>query len=187
MQKPTPQDSGSLPIANGSNPYSTSTVSADHKARVHRRSSPTYAPGSPPPGPHNTSRRNARPTTASGSQVNGAYVDRIGYDLPNGGIAPPTSSAVARDQKSSYSPDFGVQPTGQVSEDDALRHAMTAQYWAGYWMGVARSKSASNDVVLPPRTMQADGHEEREQPTAATNVLITRQQYHRPAVEHLRR
>ena len=187
IQKPVPEGSGSLPNASGSNPYSMPNDSANHRARVNRRSPPYYAPGSPPPGPQSRLRRDARPTIAGEPQVNGSSDVMNGYDPPSGGIAPPASSAVARDQTSGSYLDFGVRPTDQVSENDALHHAMTAQYWAGYWMGVARSKSSSNDVVSPARDMQADGSGEREQSTTARNVLITRQQYYQPAVEHLRR
>ena len=78
---------------------------------------------------------------------------------------------------------LAVQPTGQVSPNDALSYAMTAQYWAGYWMGVAQAKSQpaplrddplSATQIVPPTT-------------SASNVFVTRQQFHSNSANGLRR
>ena len=54
-------------------------------------------------------------------------------------------------------PSFGVQDTSSTSIPEALSYAMTAQYWAGYWMGVAQAKvppvapAAVQRQIAPPR------------------------------------
>ncbi|WVO16835.1 hypothetical protein L204_104521 [Cryptococcus depauperatus] len=84
--------------------------------------------------------------------------------------------------------DYGVYDTTHMSREDALRHAMTAQYWAGYWMGVVQTKSESDRsgrqnqgqsksvTSFLGKSQGANGgpHEKRRR---STNLYINRQPY----------
>ncbi|WWC58828.1 uncharacterized protein I303_101372 [Kwoniella dejecticola CBS 10117] len=51
-------------------------------------------------------------------------------------------------------PSLGVYPPGGINREEALGYAITAQYWAGYWMGVAQSSSSSASTSSPRSAVQ---------------------------------
>jgi hypothetical protein len=69
---------------------------------------------------------------------------------------------------------IGIQPAANVSRSEAISNAMMAQYWAGYWMGVAEAKidtGIESNKVEPGTRATGQG----EPP----NVFITRQNFGR--------
>jgi len=96
-------------------------------------------------------------------------------------------------------PAFGVQPTTDVSAFDAMGYAMTAQYWAGYWMGVSQAKlqapppasdlerNGFNQNTGQGRIRPSEQGERVERPMAPggqegepSNIFITRRQFGKP-------
>ncbi|WVQ77106.1 hypothetical protein IAR50_006789 [Cryptococcus sp. DSM 104548] len=76
-------------------------------------------------------------------------------------------------------PAYGVQPAEGVSREEALGHAMTAQYWAGYWMGVAQAKGGA---AKQKRRRGKESGSEREAGTTLgeeppANMILSRHQY----------
>ncbi len=164
-----------------SNPYVSPSVS-NRPTTINGRASPLYAPGSPL-----AQAASSAWTQANGHpEANGHYDHADGYDQPNGvsGTSPSSSQPTANPQVN-----FGVRSTGDVSADDALGFAMTAQFWAGYWMGVASTKTAlpMPSEVLPGREVGPTNIGEPEQTRRASNVIVTRQQFYRPPADGLRR
>ena len=78
----------------------------------------------------------------------------------------------------------GVCPIEGVSEEDATSFAMTSQYWAGYWTGVAQSMRHSRN-----------SEHARENPNSTTQaasspnprVVLTRRDFGHTVREGLRR
>lgn len=72
--------------------------------------------------------------------------------------------------------------------EDAIAYAMSAQYAAGYWLGVAHSKSVSASVTkvptTPPQTRIA---RRRDRPEPSTNVIRTRQEFPATQTTRIRR
>ncbi|ODO05839.1 hypothetical protein I350_04900 [Cryptococcus amylolentus CBS 6273] len=79
-------------------------------------------------------------------------------------------------------PAYGVQSADGVSREEALGHAMTAQYWAGYWMGVAQAKGGES-AKPRRRKCKENGSGERElgatssEQAPPANMIISRHQY----------
>ena len=183
------------PRSNQLNPYTSQPASAPRQAPVNaRRPSPSYAPGSP------LDQSKAPDWSRSNGHADGhgpSYDLADGYDRPNGVAAISASSPPNVGQHIGFSGMYGVQPTGHVTAEDALGYAMTAQYWAGYWLGVSRAKSSA-DTDHNSRSVEARNGQDLEKAGRASNVFVdpagrasnvfvTRQQYHRPAADGLRR
>lgn len=157
-----PYDSSDFP-----NPYASSSIPPSRLAeaaaasasgdgtRNQRRSSPSYAPGSP-----------TGEEQQFGQSASGAFASA--GSAPEGGIGGSNArSSSSRGQRQDYwerqgheqgqaqepgpsfgtAPAYGVQPTSGITPDAALSYAMTAQYWAGYWMGVAQAKGEGGGDV----------------------------------------
>jgi len=182
-EKRAPQHSAPGPVLSRSNPDSSQTVVTDRPATSRRRPSPSYAPRSPitQTRPPDWSRSNGL-ANGHAEPSGGEYddVDGFGYGQSEGVNGGVRTSAVAPEPRSGSSSMIGVQATVGISADDALVYAMTAQYWAGYWMGVSQSKSSSSispqaaqmaDPVLTAPGVPAGG---------SSNVFVTRQQFYRP-------
>ena len=160
-----------------------------------RRQSPSYAPGSPTGQSKapDWSRSNGHTTVhdnTNGGTDGGPYDLANDYDQPVAVTAHPASAA-AVPPTTNPSSLFAVQPTDQISADDALSYAMTAQYWAGYWMGVSRAKtSTSTSNVQVPQGQQlpaAESGVHENQEGTRSNIFVTRQRFYRPAPDGLRR
>ncbi|EIW72386.1 hypothetical protein TREMEDRAFT_70708 [Tremella mesenterica DSM 1558] len=118
-----------------------------------RRSSPTYMPQSPPPNP-------------------GLLVeDEEERDLYQ---EPQIRPDVEWDHIPPQIPTYGVESTEGISVEDAMGYALAAQYWAGYWMGVAKTKQ--NNIPAPPVSGEK-----------ASNVFTTRRQFGVMPEQNLRR
>ncbi|WVQ61947.1 uncharacterized protein L199_000080 [Kwoniella botswanensis] len=129
------------------NPYLPSTsISTDPShSQSARKGSPTYNPGSP------TSRPIQELNTDSDSESDSEedfydeeevedeeYDEDAEWNLP--------TQHQQQQYGSGYDqlfPSLGVYPPGGINREEALGYAMTAQYWAGYWMGVAQSQNQS--------------------------------------------
>lgn len=81
-------------------------------------------------------------------------------------------------------PSVGVSAVDGISEQDATAFAMSSQYWAGYWMGVAQSMRHRRD----------DGHVKDNvapapaaPPAAESRVVVTRRDFGKQPREVLRR
>lgn len=88
---------------------------------------------------------------------------------------------------------------------DAMGYAMTAQYWAGYWMGVAQAKTASVSQQVDHRQHQTNhniqtkglegngisavqaGPTQQDGEEEPSNVFITKKQFHKPTGNGLKR
>jgi hypothetical protein len=84
-------------------------------------------------------------------------------------------------------PSFGVQSTGLVSAMDAMGYAMTAQYWAGYWMGVAQAKTTSGpDGTMPAHEVAIEPADIVQAATTTTQVAASAPKVRRSRKEVLR-
>ncbi|WRT64380.1 uncharacterized protein IL334_001312 [Kwoniella shivajii] len=99
-------------------------------------------------------------------------------------------------------PSLGVYPPGGIVREEALGYAMTAQYWAGYWMGVAQSqiqppvpqssekkkkrKRKVNSVVHAESTL-VDPITNGEGAEDGSNIKITKRYFNKPVIAGLRR
>ncbi|WVW82561.1 hypothetical protein I302_104572 [Kwoniella bestiolae CBS 10118] len=134
------------------NPYLPSTSNSTSTSQPQRRGSPSYNPGSPP----------SRPIPQLDEQESDSeeeeeeeYDEDAEWDLP------PSMSNYQDLNQQQYNngaggndqlfPSLGVYPPGGVGKEEALGYAMTAQYWAGYWMGVAQSGA------IPAQKQQVNG------------------------------
>ncbi|XAO27143.1 hypothetical protein I312_105985 [Cryptococcus bacillisporus CA1280] len=90
----------------------------------------------------------------------------------------PRQAGPVQPQPAPAAPAYGVYPAADISRDEALGHAMTAQYWAGYWMGIAQTKEVEEKKRRrkPPRPDKAMVEEEPEQ-QQPSNVIVTKHQY----------
>ncbi|WVR06087.1 hypothetical protein IAU60_003115 [Kwoniella sp. DSM 27419] len=105
-------------------------------------------------------------------------------------------------------PGVGVQPAQHVSREEAIGYAMSAQYWAGYWMGVAQARAQAPQPTAPatmavqagPSRPQRKRRREDVEPITAvaneeellnrqdvTNLFVTQKHFDRPAITGLRR
>lgn len=102
--------------------------------------SPAYMPPSPTVAP-------SRPDPHGQSNRSDDY--DVSYDLAAAGPSEqhptPSMTSVPNIQFSGGS--TLIEPTGQVLAAEAMSLAMTAQYWAGYWMGVAQTKLDSKPLA----------------------------------------
>jgi hypothetical protein len=89
-------------------------------------------------------------------------------------------------------PAFASRPAAPVSAMEAMNNAMTAQYWAGFWMGVTQAKSAetapSQQIVrrpAPGSTAQADAEfaegTRADRRGGPSNLFVTKQRFSRPS------
>ncbi|WVQ82485.1 hypothetical protein IAT38_004614 [Cryptococcus sp. DSM 104549] len=81
-------------------------------------------------------------------------------------------------------PAYGVYPPAGITHEAALGHAMTAQYWAGYWMGVAQATQHAGPVSgakgkgkRQRREDESAGDGGEGQGEVPSNVVVTRQQF----------
>ncbi|OXM76123.1 hypothetical protein C364_06227 [Cryptococcus neoformans Bt63] len=90
----------------------------------------------------------------------------------------PRQAGPLQPQPALAAPAYGVYPAAGISRDEALGHAMTAQYWAGYWMGIAQTKETEGEQKsrrkVPRPDQAAVGEEQEKQPS---NVIVTKHQY----------
>nr|XP_031858063.1 uncharacterized protein CI109_006505 [Kwoniella shandongensis]KAA5525135.1 hypothetical protein CI109_006505 [Kwoniella shandongensis] len=112
------------------------------------------------------------------------------YTYPQGeqtSTANASGAAAAVGAGSGVGPSLSVQPSSNVSRDDALGYAMTAQYWAGYWMGIAQargessaqptqSQSHSQAAAVEPTTTATTERDINESARGA-NVFVTKKQH----------
>jgi hypothetical protein len=71
---------------------------------------------------------------------------------------------------------ISIAPTATVTAGDALSYAMTAQYWAGYWMGVSQ---ALQHTGAPKPTDDADpsdhpNHRQSSDSSTLSNVVVSK-------------
>lgn len=169
-------------MANGSarstpapNPYGASTSTSTPSGQLERAASPTYRPASPGQADGDDEEAEAeaeadadgpQPDEGEGAEEEG---DAGGYDeeewpgyeggeqeweqpdtTANGAVPqaePPADAGLA------YPPPRGHWDSAPVSRETALGYALNAQYWAGYWMGVARYAPAE-EAQEPPTKKQ---------------------------------
>lgn len=141
------------------NPYATAI---SHPARPGRGSSPHYSPASPI-----VREASLRPPEGSTD---------IDLDYP-ATRNPPAVHPPAP-------PSVGLSAVEGISEHDATAYAMSSQYWAGYWMGVAQSmRHRRNDELgqgaRPPSVAAI--------PEAESRIMITRRDFGNGPREGLRR
>lgn len=74
-------------------------------------------------------------------------------------VVPQAEAAPAVDAGLAYPPPRGHWDASPVSRETALSYALNAQYWAGYWMGVARYAPADEETPQsqPPAKKQKQG------------------------------
>lgn len=82
-------------------------------------------------------------------------------------------------------PSVGVSPVEDISEQQAMAYAMSSQYWAGYWMGVAQSmRHNRNDAPVQVSRSPSVG----PGPAAEPRVSVTRREFgHKSSKDGLRR
>lgn len=125
--------------------------------QVERASSPTYRPASPEPADDHAIEADAEPQAEEGA---GEEAEDEGYDeqpwpgyegtdqeweQPETAVAAPQADAPSADAGLAYPPPRGHWDASPVSRETALGYALNAQYWAGYWMGVARYAPAEEE------------------------------------------
>ena len=127
------------------------------------RSSPTYNPPSPP---------------AEGGELDPQAQPANGYDWNGDDWAGAATADPAASGSqgliggpAGQTPDYGVENTAGISAEAAMGYAMTAQYWAGYWMGVAQARS--HPAPPPPIQGPSGANGGSEQP----NIIVTRKQF----------
>ena len=218
--RPTPKrskkENGRPTQHNGksTNPYTSYSSSRPNgtEASRPRRTSPTYAPQSPPQNP-------ALVQPQEQWDHPEEWYDQS-YDLEDihdatGPSHPrPSTSAVPLDHQAvslaHAAPSLSVQPTSGIDRDTALGYAMSAQYWAGYWMGVAQARDHNTQVVPEAVAQAAEEQEEtfeepsiRSQPLpsvpngatgagggmngeagAGSNIVRTQKHFTRPPIGH---
>ena len=108
------------------NPYGSTTSTRGNQDRA---VSPRYAPSSPARSGGHASSTHA-PIEPSIHHDEPIHTDVASQPMPP--------------------PPIGIRPLGSVSGADAMGYAMAAQYWAGYWMGVAQAQTTA-----PAETHQA--------------------------------
>ncbi|EJT50158.1 hypothetical protein A1Q1_00625 [Trichosporon asahii var. asahii CBS 2479] len=161
------------PYANGSeaspapNPYSTSASASTSTPQVERASSPTYHPASPEPVDKAIEADDEEPVVAADDDEEGE--DEGGYDeqewpgyegaeqeweAPESAVTAPQTEAPSADAGLAYPPPRGHWDASPVSRETALGYALNAQYWAGYWMGVARYAPAEGAEGEPAAKKQ---------------------------------
>jgi len=70
---------------------------------------------------------------------------------------------------------ISVTPTNHVSAADAVTYAMTAQYWAGYWMGVSQAlQTADRRAPVAEMPEEQAGHQAVRD--SGSNVVKTKHQ-----------
>ncbi|ORY23348.1 hypothetical protein BCR39DRAFT_590986 [Naematelia encephala] len=156
-----------------SNPYtnggSSSRYNSNREHQQQRGPSPTYAPLSPTMGPASP------PWAANGNENENEVGDEQDIQYGETGMDDEEEEDIQEPATYPAGPNYGVQPTGNVSADEAFSYAMTAQYWAGYWMGVAQTKSKPTGTSTTRVAKFAEG----EGSGGPTNVLRTRRQFWR--------
>ena len=183
------------------NPYAP--IAASNRQNNPSKKSPAYIPPSPPP------QREIEEEEDEEAEDEGYDQSEEWYDQSYALSAPPGEPhhATQSQQESGGMghgtfgpPAFGTQSTAEVSIMEAVGHAMTAQYWAGYWMGVAQAKSTSQ-ASTPGRQLvrsQNEGQTSVSAPQAEveddrgvrsngqilgntpSNVFVTKQRFSRP-------
>jgi len=141
------------------------------------RPSPSFAPGSPVAGSAQQDRAlHSNGTTHSDNN------DEMGYDdsFRLSEIGPPEVTNQAVHPRPGNTPTTYIQSTANVTTEEALSHAMTAQYWSGYWMGVAQSQLRMAGTE-DDRAQQSQHDPQNANSPANTNnnVLVTRQRFNR--------
>ncbi|OCF74047.1 hypothetical protein I204_05897 [Kwoniella mangroviensis CBS 8886] len=136
------------------NPYlpstSTSTSTSTDPSQPTRRQSPSYNPGSPSSRPiqviDSDSDTDSEEEYYDEDEEEEEYDEDAEWDLP-------PQQQQQQQYGSGYDqlfPSLGVYPPGGINREEALGYAMTAQYWAGYWMGVAQSQNQGNGLGYQP-------------------------------------
>lgn len=111
------------PSSTGTNPYADAAAVPVAYSDAHARdASPTYAPASPMA--QGSSLR--RQTLADDLDCNDSGESNHNAQPLSAHPPPPLR--------------LGIHKVTGVSAQDAIAYAMTSQYWAGYWMGVAQAK-----------------------------------------------
>ena len=137
------------------NPYSTATNTSASTAGP---ASPQYSPPSP------------SPPAAADEMILSPRLNDPGFESEQARI--PVSDAMC------YPPPpapISVTPTNHVSAADAVTYAMTAQYWAGYWMGVSQALQTV-DRRAPAAEMPEDQAGHQAVRDSRSNVVKTKHQ-----------
>ncbi|KAK8866148.1 hypothetical protein IAR55_001299 [Kwoniella newhampshirensis] len=177
------------------NPYAVATTQPKSQPRGEgrRAASPTYAPTSPRPGgveedaegyyevdENGEGYEDEDPNWGlSGAEEEDEY--RVeDYTSPNG-----VEVSLTNGMGTGPGPSIATQAMGNTSRDEALGYAMTAQYWAGYWMGVAQARgepsTAPPQAIVQPTVgaaaRQGLAHGSDEIGRDGSNVFITKKQH----------
>ncbi|WWC66170.1 uncharacterized protein I206_100071 [Kwoniella pini CBS 10737] len=115
---------------------------------IDRRASPIYQPGSPNNRPIDLGPLDSSDEEDDEEEEEDEYDEDAEWDLPNGHNQNNLNPIKSNNQGGGGGydqlfPSLGVYPPGGINKEEALGYAMTAQYWAGYWMGVAQSSSSA--------------------------------------------
>ncbi|WWC86463.1 uncharacterized protein L201_001340 [Kwoniella dendrophila CBS 6074] len=137
------------------NPYapstSTSTSNSNPNSRK-RNTSPKYQPHSPTSGMNGDLLDDDDEEEDDDDddddydhyeEDNEEYDEDEEWQIPNGWNSNDNIQNQQQGGRGAYDqlfPSLGIYPTNQINKEEALGYAMTAQYWAGYWMGVAQAQ-----------------------------------------------
>lgn len=121
---PTPRQNKRARTSRQDNPYASQPGTS-------RQESPSYSPPSPT-GPEDDE--------GEGDEDEEGYDQWQGYDGEGDEWGAPEYSE--QDDAYVFPPPQGAWGAAAGSRDEAIGYALHAQYWAGYWMGVARASGA---------------------------------------------
>ncbi|TXT10634.1 hypothetical protein VHUM_02139 [Vanrija humicola] len=127
---PAPRQNKRARTSRQDNPYASQPSTS-------RQESPSYSPPSPagPTGPYDE---------GDNEGAEGADDDEDGYDVQwqgYDGDGDWDGEYAEQDDAYIFPPPQGAWGAAATSRDEAIGYALHAQYWAGYWMGVARASA----------------------------------------------
>ena len=134
------------------NPYDPITYNTSPRAHFTSPPSPSYVPPSPGAEGQDEQDEDGDEGWYDESYAlshNGPHMDDPG---PEASLAGPsvTAGSTLNAMGVYPAPSIAVQPTTEANTFEAMSYAMTAQYWAGYWMGVAQAKAAAPPPTQTP-------------------------------------
>lgn len=139
------------PASTSTNPYSAPATASP---QAERASSPTYRPASPDASePEQQADEDMDADDKEEEQEPEEAVEEVedqwpGYEGAEQEWEEPEPSALeaapTADAGLAYPPPRGHWDNSAVTRETALGYALNAQYWAGYWMGVARYAPADD-------------------------------------------
>jgi hypothetical protein len=192
------------------NPYDPIAYNTSPRAHFTSPPSPSYVPPSPGAGAEDEEDDNGDEGWYDESYALSQNAPQYDPSGSSAAYAGPSGNSSSNAMGVYPAPSIGVQPATEVNTFEAMSYAMTAQYWAGYWMGVAQTKAAApTPAQLPSNAIHqaAPGPTRRSAPTRRiaqpeveegaaaheadpaqpSNVFVTRKQYGVPNVNGLKR